>query len=53
MVEEIYHEGGEGVGRAGIGGVFRSFVFPASRGSPLCALVVNIHVPGSFAYPVV
>jgi hypothetical protein len=45
-VEEIYHEGGEGAGRAGIEGVF-SFLRV-----PWCPFVVNISVPGSFAYPV-
>jgi hypothetical protein len=29
--EEIYHEGEEGARKAGIEGVFHSFVFPASR----------------------
>jgi hypothetical protein len=32
--------------------LFHSFVFLAIRSSPWRALVVNILVPGSFAYPV-
>ncbi|MDR0399333.1 MAG: hypothetical protein LBH51_00130 [Treponema sp.] len=45
-MEEIDHEGEEGARRPGIEGIF-SFLRV-----PLCALVVNIPIPGSFAYPV-
>jgi hypothetical protein len=45
--EEIYHQGEEGAREAGIEGTF-SFLCV-----PLCAFVVKILVPGSFAYPVV
>jgi hypothetical protein len=44
--EEIYHEGEEGARRPGIEGEY-SFLRV-----PLCAFVVNILIPGSFAYPV-
>jgi hypothetical protein len=50
--EEIYHEGEEGTRRRGLEAHIHSFVFLASRSSPWCALVVNIPVPGRFAYPV-
>jgi hypothetical protein len=43
QMEEIYHEGAR---RAGSEGAF-SFLRV-----PLCAFVVNILVPGHFAYPV-
>ncbi|MDR0400979.1 MAG: hypothetical protein LBH51_08560 [Treponema sp.] len=46
-MEEIYHEGEEGAGRAGIEGSF-SFLRV-----PLCAFVVKILIPGSFACPVI
>jgi hypothetical protein len=51
--EEIYHEGEEGARRRGLKVLFRSFVFLVSRSSPLCALVVNILIPGFFAYPAI
>jgi hypothetical protein len=51
--EEIYHEGEEGARRPGIGSIFYSFVFLASRSSPWCAFVVTIPIPSSFVYPVV
>jgi hypothetical protein len=50
--EEIYHEGEEGARRPGLKAFFYSFVFLASRSSPWCAFVVNILIPGSYAYPV-
>jgi hypothetical protein len=45
--EEIYHEGEEGARRPGIEG---AFLFLRVL---LCALVVDILIPGSFAYPVI
>jgi hypothetical protein len=45
-MEEIYHEGEEGARRRGLEAFF-SFLRV-----PLCALVVNILIPGSSAYPV-
>ncbi|MDR0399648.1 MAG: hypothetical protein LBH51_01725, partial [Treponema sp.] len=51
--EEIYHEGEEGARRRELEAYIHSFVFLASRRSPLCAFVVNIPVPGRFAYPVI
>jgi hypothetical protein len=52
-MEEIHHEGEEGARSSGIEGIFHSFVFLASRSSPWRAFVVNIPVPGHFAYPVI
>jgi hypothetical protein len=46
-IKEIYHEGEEGARRLGIEGAF-SFLRV-----PLCILVVNILIPGFFAYPVI
>ncbi|MDR0399402.1 MAG: hypothetical protein LBH51_00485 [Treponema sp.] len=56
--EEIYHQGEEGAQRAGIKGAFSFLRVP---GEPQLAfvrcrlrrLVVDILVPGSFAYPVI
>jgi ABC-type sulfate transport system permease component len=45
--EEIYHEGEEGARSLGIEDIFLFLRVP------LCALVVNILIPGSFAYPVI
>jgi hypothetical protein len=45
--EEIYHEGEEGARRPGIEGAFLFLRVP------LCALVVNILIPGCSAYPVI
>ncbi|MDR0399545.1 MAG: hypothetical protein LBH51_01205 [Treponema sp.] len=39
--------------KRGLKALLPSFVFPASGSSPWCAFVVNIPVPGSFAYPVI
>ncbi|MDR0400725.1 MAG: hypothetical protein LBH51_07250 [Treponema sp.] len=52
-MEEIYHKGEEGAGRAGIEGAFLLHCVPASRGSPWRPFVVTILVPGRFAYPVI